>query len=95
MSDFSHFCQTDGYEKVSHCFNLRFWITGEVDHLVMFMIIVVFHDEYVSMSFVHFFLLDCRFLLTLYILLNLILCWLSLMQVSFSNTWFVFQFYLG
>lgn len=38
-------CQTDEDEKLSHCFNLHFWIPDQVDHPVMFMIITVFHYE--------------------------------------------------
>lgn len=57
MYDFSHFCQTDEDEKVSHCFNLHFWIPDEVDHPVMFMVITVFHYECVLISFVHLALL--------------------------------------
>lgn len=59
MYNFSHFCQTHGYEKVSHCFNLHFWITAEVDQLVVLMVITVFHYECVFISFVHFSLLGC------------------------------------
>ena len=86
MYDFSHFCQTDEYEKVSHCFNLHFWITDEVDCPAMFMVITVFHYECELVSFAHLALLGYPAFFTASLnTLAIFLCWLSVMQLPFSS----------